>query len=89
MGVVFYTAFQKDRPNLKSSCNFFLSGCVIKDRVFVPPVTTNPDGFENRITAAVTSVEEDTLRGVWDVFNKFKYCLDVFRTAGRGNIEHL
>jgi hypothetical protein len=31
----------------------------VKDRVFVPPLATNLDDLKNRITAAVTSVEED------------------------------
>jgi hypothetical protein len=36
--------------------------------------------------AAVTSVEEDTLRGVWD---ELSYRLDVVLAAGGGHIEHL
>jgi hypothetical protein len=35
----------------------------------VPPLATNLDDLKNRITAAVTSVEEDTLRSVWDEFS--------------------
>jgi hypothetical protein len=58
----------------------------VKDRVFVPPLATNLDDLKNRITAAVTSVEEHTLRSVWDEFN---YRLDVVRAAGGGHIEHL
>jgi hypothetical protein len=52
----------------------------------VPPLATNLDYLKNRITVAVTSVEEDTLRSVWD---EFKYRLDVVRAAGGGHIEHL
>jgi hypothetical protein len=44
------------------------------------------DDLKNRITAAVTSEEEDTLRGVWD---EFSYRFDVVRAAGGGHIEHL
>jgi hypothetical protein len=40
-------------------CNFFFWGH-IKDRVFVPPFTTNLDDLQNRLTADVTSMEEDT-----------------------------
>jgi hypothetical protein len=58
----------------------------VKDRVFVPPLATNLDDLKNRITAVVTSVEEDTLRSVWDEFN---YRLDVVRAEGGGHIEHL
>jgi hypothetical protein len=52
----------------------------------VPPLATNLDDLKNRITAAVTSVEEDSPRSVWDEFN---YRLDVVRAAGGGQIEHL
>ena len=38
------------------------------------------------IVAAVNSLDEDTLRGVWDEFN---YRLDVVCAAGGGHIEHL
>jgi hypothetical protein len=41
---------------------------------------------KKRITAAVTSVEEDTLRSVWD---EFSYRLDVVRAEGGGHIERL
>jgi hypothetical protein len=58
----------------------------VKDHVFVPPLVTNLDDLKNRITAAVTSMEEDTLGSVWDEFN---YRLDVVHAAGGGNIEHL
>jgi hypothetical protein len=58
----------------------------VKDRVFVPPLVTNLDDLKNRITTAVASVEEDTLRSLWDEFN---YRLDVVRAAGGGHIEHL
>ena len=40
----------------------------------------------NRITAAVNSVTEDTLRRVWD---ELSYCVDVVRAAGGGHTEHL
>jgi hypothetical protein len=44
------------------------------------------DALRNRITAAVNSVTEDTLRRVWD---EFSYRVDVVRAAGGGHIEHL
>jgi len=44
------------------------------------------DEFTNRITAAVNSVTEDTLRRIWD---EFSYHVDVVRAAGGGHIEHL
>jgi hypothetical protein len=66
-------------------CDFFLWGYV-KERVYVPPLPTDLDELRNRITAAVNSVTEDTLRCVWD---EFSYRVDVVRAAGGGHIEHL
>jgi len=66
-------------------CHFFLWGYV-KERVYVPPLPADLDEFGNRITAAVNSVTEDTLRRVWD---EFSYRVDVFRAASGGHIGHL
>ena len=66
-------------------CNFFLWGYV-KERVYVPPLPADLDELTNRITAAVKSVTEDTLRHVWD---EFSYRVDVVPAAGGGHIEHL
>jgi hypothetical protein len=49
-------------------CDFFLWGYV-KERVYISPFPTDLDELRNRITAAVNSVIEDTLRRVWDKFN--------------------
>ena len=65
--------------------DFFLWGYV-KERVYVPPLPADLDELTNRITAAVKSVTEDTLRRVWD---EFSYRVDDVRAAGRGHIEHL
>jgi len=59
-------------------CNVFLRGYV-KERVYVPPLPADLDELTNRITAAVKSVTEDTLRRVWD---EFSYRVDVVRLAG-------
>jgi len=66
-------------------CDFFLWR-YIKERVYVPPLPTDLDELKKRITAAVKSVTEDTLRRVWD---EFSYRVDDVRAAGRGHIEHL
>ena len=66
-------------------CEFFLLG-MCKKRVYVPPLPADLDELTDRITAAVTSVTEDTLRRVWD---EFSYRVDVVRAAGGGHIEHL
>ena len=66
-------------------CDFFLWGYV-KEHVYVPPLLADLDELTNRITAAVNSVTEDTLRRIWD---KFSYRVDVVRAAGGGHIENL
>ena len=66
-------------------CHFILWGYV-KERVYVPPLPADLDEITNRITAAVKSVTEDTLRRVWD---EFSYRVDVVRAVGGGHIEHL
>jgi len=66
-------------------CDFFLWGYV-KERVYVPPLTADLDELTNRITAAVKSLTEDTLRRVWD---EFSYRVDIVRAAGGGHVEHL
>ena len=66
-------------------CDFFLWRYV-KECVYVPPLPADLDELTNRITAAVNSVSEDTLRRVLD---EFSYRVDVVRAAGGGHIEHL
>jgi hypothetical protein len=44
------------------------------------------DALRNRITAAVNSVTEDTLRHVRD---EFSYRVDAVRAAGGGDMKHL
>ena len=68
-----------------TSCDFFLWGYV-KERVYVPPLPDDLDELTNRITAAVNSVTEDTLRRVWD---ELSYRVDVVRAAVGGHTEHL
>jgi hypothetical protein len=58
----------------------------VKERVYVPPLPADFDELRNRITAAVNSVTEDTLRRVRD---EFSYRVDVVHAAGGGHIEHL
>ena len=59
-------------------CDFFLWGYV-KERVYVPPLPADLDELRNRITVAVNSVTEDTLRRVWD---ELCFRVDVVRTVG-------
>ena len=58
----------------------------VKERFYVPPLPADLDELTNRITTAVNSVTEDTLRRVWD---EFSYRVDVVRAAGGGHIQHL
>ena len=64
---------------------FFLRGYV-KERVYILPLPADLDELKNRITAAVKSVTEDTLRRVWE---EFSYRVDVVRAAGGGHRERL
>jgi len=73
------------RPPDMTPCDFFLWGYV-KERVYVPPLPADWDELRNRITAAIHSVTENTLRRVWD---EFSYRVDVVRAAGGGHIGHL
>ena len=66
-------------------CDFFLWRYV-KERVYVPPLPADLDELTNRITPAVSSVTEGTLRRVWD---ELSYRVDVVRAAGGGHIERL
>ena len=79
------TWYYTPRHDTMTPCDFFLWGYV-KERVYVPPFPSDLYELTNRITAAVKSVTEDTLRPVWD---EFSYRVDVVRAAGRGHIEHL
>ena len=79
-----YTLGPLRSPDM-TPCDFFLWEYV-KERVYVPPLPADLDELPNRITAAVKSVTEDTLRRVWD---EFSYRVDVVRAAGGGHIEHL
>ena len=65
--------------------DFFLWGYV-KERIHVPPLPADLDELTNRITGVVNSVTEDTLRRVWD---ELSYCVDIFRAAGGGHVQHL
>ena len=58
----------------------------VKERVYVPPLPADLDELTNRITAAVNSVTESTLRRVW---NELSYRADIVRAAGGGHTEHL
>jgi hypothetical protein len=68
----------------QTPCDFSLWRYV-KDCVYVP-LPADLDELRNRITAAVNSVTEDTLRRIWD---EFSYRVDVVCAAGGGHIEHL
>jgi hypothetical protein len=64
----------------------FSYGIVEKEGVYVPPLPADLGKITNRITAALKSVIEDTLRLV---SNEFSYHVDVVRAACGGHIEHL
>ena len=53
---------------------------------FVLALVTRLDDLKSGTIAAVNSLDEDTLRGVWDEFN---YRLGVIFAASGGQIEQL
>ena len=55
-------------------------------QVFVPPLSANISDIEDRITAAISTVDHDIIRCVWE---EFSYALDVVRAAAGGRSEHL
>jgi transposase len=71
-------------PDL-TPCDFFLWGYV-KDKVYVPPLTSDLDELKQRITRAVESINVDMLHRVW---NELDYRLDVCRVTRGAHIEHL
>ena len=66
-----------------ASVIFFLWGYV-KDRVFVPSLSTNLDDLKIRISAAVRTVDSEMLRRTWD---EFSFRADVARASGGAHIE--
>jgi len=58
----------------------------VEKRVFVPPLPVSLNGLKQRITTAVASVDEDTLRSVW---TKLDYRIDICRVTKGSHIEHL
>ena len=80
-----YTLGPPQDPPDMTPCDFFLWGYV-KERVYVPPLPAELDELTNRITAAVNSVTEDTLRRVWD---ELSYRVDVVPASGGEHMENL
>jgi hypothetical protein len=65
--------------------DFFLWG-YIKDKVYVPPLSTNMEELKIRIKDAVNAVTLDMISNIWE---EFDYRINVCRVAGEGHIEHL
>ena len=57
----------------------------VEDRVFVPPLPVSLNELKQPITAAVSSVEEDTLRSVW---TELDYRIDICRVTKGSHIEN-
>jgi hypothetical protein len=71
-------------PDL-TPCDFFSWG-YIKDRVFIPPLPVRLNELKQRITTAVASVDEDTLRSIW---TELDYRIDICRVTKGSHIEYL
>ncbi|GBL85749.1 hypothetical protein AVEN_193194-1 [Araneus ventricosus] len=71
-------------PDL-TPCDFFLWGYV-RDKVYVPPMSTTLQALQERITAAVTDIYGNILLNVW---TELDYRWDVCRVTKGAHIEHL
>ncbi|GBM33162.1 hypothetical protein AVEN_83673-1 [Araneus ventricosus] len=71
-------------PDLTPS-DFSLWGYV-KDKVYVPPVSTTLQALQERITAAVTDIDGNKLLNVW---TELHYRWDVCRVTKGTHMEHL
>ena len=58
----------------------------VEDRIFVPRLPVSLNELKQRITTAVASVDEDTLRSVW---TELDYRIDIRRVTKGSHIEHL
>ena len=58
----------------------------VKDRVFVPPLSSNRVDLKARITAAVKNIDVPMLTRVWQ---EIEYRIDVCRVTRGAYIEHL
>lgn len=77
-------AWPPNSPDL-TPCDFYFWG-YIKDTVFVPPLPATLAELRRRITAAVNSIDRDTLQSVW---TELDYRLDICRVTRGAHIEHL
>jgi hypothetical protein len=71
-------------PDL-TPCDFFLWGYV-KDKVYVPPLPRELPELQQRIVAAVDTIDVDQLQRVWQ---ELDYRIDVCRVTRGGHMEHL
>ena len=58
----------------------------VEDTVFVRALPVSLNKLKQRITTAVASVDEDTLRSVW---TELDYRIDICRVTKGSHIEHL
>jgi len=58
----------------------------VQDRVFVPPIPVSLNELIQRITTAVASVDENTLRCVW---TELDYRIDICRVTKGSHLENL
>ena len=73
-------------PRTLLRVTFFLRGYV-KDKVFASPLPPNIDSIkDDRITAAISTMNHDTLR---QISKEFSHRFDVDRAVGNDHIEHL
>jgi len=56
----------------------------VKNKVYIPPLSTDLEELKTRIKDAVNAVTQDMINNVWE---EFVYCIDVCRAAGRDHLN--
>ena len=73
------------RTSLRAAFSCGLRG-VVKNKVYVAPLSRNMDSMKDRRTTAMNTVDRDMLRRIWE---EFSHWLDAFRAASGGHNKHL
>ena len=69
-------------------CDFFLWGYV-KDNAYKPPLPQNVRELQDRIRAAVQTIDGNMLKRVWQKLDYNNYGTDICRVTKDAHIEHL
>ena len=73
------------RGHRTSHCDFFY-GDTLKDNIYKPPLPQNVCELQDRIRAAVQTIDGNMLKRVWQ---ELDYRIDICRVKKGAHIEHL